>query len=72
MLSLEGRSSRTMPTAVALFLSAMPGLAIMSLVICAPMKSATAKAAASPQVTKKKEKATGGKDKKSLRDLRRT
>ena len=54
-----------MPTAVALFLSAMPGLAMMSLVICAPMKSATAKAAASSQVTKKKEKATGEKDKKS-------
>ena len=54
-----------MPTTVALFLSAMPGLAIMTLVICAPMKSATAKAVASRPVTKKKEKATGGKDKTS-------
>ena len=54
-----------MPTIVALFVSAMPGLAIMSLVICAPMKSATAKAVASRPVTKKKEKATGGKDKTS-------
>ena len=54
-----------MPTIVALFLSAMPGLAIMTLVICAPMKSPTAKAGASRSVTKKKEKATGGKDKTS-------
>ena len=54
-----------MSTPVALFLYAMPGLAIMSLVISAPMKSPTAKAGASRSVTKKKEKATGGKDKTS-------
>ena len=57
-----------MPTTVALFLSAMPGLAIMTLVICAPMKSATAKAVASRPVTKTTEKATGVKDKTSPKE----
>ena len=65
MLPFEGLSSGTMSTPVALFLYAMPGLAIMSLVACGPVKSPTAKAGASRLVTKKKEKATGGKDKTS-------
>ena len=56
MLPFEGPSSRTMSTPVALFLYAMPGLAIMSLVACGSMKSPTAKAGASLLVTKKKEK----------------
>ena len=61
VLPFEGPSSRTMSTPVALFLYAMPGLAIMSLVACGSMKSPTAKAGASRLVTKKKEKTTGGK-----------
>ena len=65
VLPFEGPSSRTMSTPVALFLCAMPGLAIMSLVACGSMKSPTAKAGASRLVTKKKEKATGGKSKTS-------
>ena len=65
MLPFEGSSSRIMSTPVALFLYAMPGLAIMSLVACGSMKSPTAKAGASRLVTKKKEKASGGKSKTS-------
>ena len=54
-----------MSTPVALFLYAMPGLATMSMVACGPMKSPSGKAGASCAATKKKEKATRGKDKTS-------
>ena len=65
VLPFEGPSSGTMSTPVALFLYAMLGLAIMSLVARGSIKSLTAKAGASPLVTKKKAKATAGNSKTS-------
>ena len=65
VLLFEGPSSRTMSTPVAFILYAMLGLVIMSLVARGSIKSPTAKAGASPLVTKKKAKATAGNSKTS-------